>query len=365
MRRVILLSCSLLLAASCAPTDPPEQDAGPDRFADYGEPIDADAEEWTWVEFEDTQCGNGAPAGISVNPGATGTDVMFYLEGGGACWDQFTCDAGVASFVRSGVNSADARQWSESLGQRGIFNRDDEANPFKDYSFVYVPYCTGDVHIGSRPETPWGVAHMGYDNIGKFLHRVVPTFPEAEHVVVAGVSAGGFGAMLNYDRVRRAFIDLPADLLIDSAPPFTTTYFPIDWQNLTREAWNAEPAIPEGCGDACNDFHATFLFHLDTWPDARVGLISSLEDSTIRYFMGLAQDSGGSVSGVTYRAALGELLDTIFAVRDNTSVFYTTGADHVFLYEDPLSNTEVNGITLNDWLTQMLGDSRWGLVLPQ
>ena len=30
----------------------------------------------------------------------------------------------------------------------GIFDFDDAENPFAGYSFVYVPYCTGDVHLG-------------------------------------------------------------------------------------------------------------------------------------------------------------------------------------------------------------------------
>ena len=58
---------------------------------------------------------------------------------------------------------------------RGIFDRSNPENPFKDFSVIVVPYCTGDVHIGdasrrygddpsSRP-----VAHRGYRNVAAVL----------------------------------------------------------------------------------------------------------------------------------------------------------------------------------------------------
>ena len=33
--------------------------------------------------------------------------------------------------------------------QTGIFNLDNPANPFADYTVVFAPYCSGDVHIGA------------------------------------------------------------------------------------------------------------------------------------------------------------------------------------------------------------------------
>ncbi|MBL1135963.1 MAG: hypothetical protein HND46_11645 [Chloroflexi bacterium] len=35
----------------------------------------------------------------------------------------------------------------------GIFDLENPENPFADYNMVFVPYCTGDVHIGNREAT--------------------------------------------------------------------------------------------------------------------------------------------------------------------------------------------------------------------
>ena len=57
------------------------------------------------------------------------------------------------------------------------------ANPFRDASFVYVPYCTGDIYGGEAVQTYTSgqtsktVHHMGRANVKAFLSRLVPTFP--------------------------------------------------------------------------------------------------------------------------------------------------------------------------------------------
>lgn len=354
---------ALALGAACTGSTPPEDDAGPeDRFAGYGEPITADARRWTWVPFEDARCGNGASAGIGINPSSDSARVLVYLEGGGLCWDDFTCNQQqTALFVTSGFNAADFLTFDEELGSRGLFDRADPNNPFRDDSFVYVPYCTGDLHAGSRASTDYGVAHVGYENVGAYLHRVVPSFPDADEVVLAGASAGGFGAMLNFDRVQRAFRDVPVTLLLDSSPPFPVTLLPAEMQAVQREAWDLAPAIPAGCDD-CDDLHGAFRYLLAAHPTMRVGLISSLEDRTLRNLVGLG--AGQVIGAQRYQDAVLELVTTTFAGDERARVYLVPGGDHVFLYS-PLGNVVVDGVSLASWIGGLVdGDEGWRNVVP-
>src|ERR1700683_4943900 len=86
----------------------------------------------------------------------------------------------------------------------GFFDRTAAANPFKDYSYVYVPYCTGDNFAGANVVQYGGMTamHVGFRNVSAFLSRIVPTFPAATHVVLAGSSAGGFGAIFNWGQTQ-------------------------------------------------------------------------------------------------------------------------------------------------------------------
>jgi Pectinacetylesterase len=80
-----------------------------------------------------------------------------------------------------------------------MFDLADKRNPFADYSIVYVPYCTVDVHIGNTT-TKYAlgltVRHKGYVNGSAALDRLAAEFPDATNVAVTGESAGSVAAPL-------------------------------------------------------------------------------------------------------------------------------------------------------------------------
>src|SRR5206468_3191319 len=98
---------------------------------------------------------------------------------------------------------APARAWTwvpfddaATLLTSSFFDRHDDTNPFRNDSFTFVPYCTGDVHAGSKPDANYGgriTHHVGYQNMTAYLTRLVPTFSSASRVILSGSSAGGFG----------------------------------------------------------------------------------------------------------------------------------------------------------------------------
>ncbi len=105
-----------------------------------------------------------------------------------------------------------------------IFDRDAPGNPYRDHSFAFIPYCTGDFHSGDR-EAEYGIHHVGYRNMGLYLERLVPTFCGASDVTLVGSSAGGFGTVFNYDRVRQAFAPRRVDLVDDAGPSTSPTTY--------------------------------------------------------------------------------------------------------------------------------------------
>ena len=124
-----------------------------------GDPITAEALTWTWVGFENAVCMDGSSTGIGVSINPESDRLLIVLEGGGACFDPVSC-AGVAN--QDGYGETKFTRDTTGVLSRGIFDRDDETNPFRDFSFVYVPYCTGDVHGGVNPEGPGGRLHLGH-----------------------------------------------------------------------------------------------------------------------------------------------------------------------------------------------------------
>jgi hypothetical protein len=269
---------------------------------------------WTWYPFAGTQCRDGSPAGIFVHF-TTSDKLYIYLEGGGAC-----TNAGFCNFNPANVNRAisgtgeivigsifgvvDARQQPgvfEGGQVHGIFDTANAQNPFRDWNGVYVPYCTGDVHFGTREDaTVPGVTapqqFVGYRNMQEFIGRIVPTFEnQVDHVVITGASAGAFGAALNFSMVQDAFGDVLVDVLLDSGIPFSDSYMPPCMQQRWRAAWGLDDALPPDCtecfqanGGGLLDF-ADFL--IAKHPNSRIALVSSMEDQVIRLFFSMGLQS--------------------------------------------------------------------------
>ena len=135
---------------------------------------------------------------------------------------------------------------------RGLFARGDAENPFAGWSYVYVPYCTGDVHGGQNPDGPDGRVHVGYRNFSRYLERIVPTFAHVTEVVLAGRSAGGLGSVVNYPQTANAFGCTPVHGLNDAGGLLTDEYMRVCLQQKVRDVWALDAAIPAGC-DACTN----------------------------------------------------------------------------------------------------------------
>jgi hypothetical protein len=320
-------------------------------------PIAAPAEQWTWVPFAGAQCANGSATGIGVNLTSRGTRVLVFLMGGGACWDEVTCyQLGTAANVSTGYGAPQFAVDAQGFARTPLFDRGDPANPFRDDSYVVVPYCTGDVHAGSNPNALYGgrlTRHVGYRNLAAYLTRLVPTFAGASRVVLSGSSAGGYGALTNWWQVQQAFGTVRVDLIDDSGPPLPAPYLAENLEQTWRAAWNLAAAIPPGCTKCATDLDAIIPFYAAALPGRRAALLSYVEDGTISFFFG--------ISGAQTRAGLDVLaaaIDPLAGFR----YFYAAGASHVLLRTPDLAQ---NGVTLRAFLTQMVSDDpAWESVGP-
>ncbi len=100
----------------------------------------------------------------------------------------------------------------------------------KGYDVVYMPYCTGDVHVGNNVVTytdPAGVnppitwRHVGYNNTRKALDYLHTRFPTIGKLLVSGFSAGGTATNAVYYQARRTLLPtVKGYMLNDSGPIF-------------------------------------------------------------------------------------------------------------------------------------------------
>lgn len=96
------------------------------------------------------------------------------------------------------------------VAQGGIGGTDAE-NPFKDWTFIVVPYASGDFHAGTgeyhyvqngKEKT---VYHNGYNNYSALIDEVKAYAGEPDTLLITGFSAGGFASSILADDVINRF----------------------------------------------------------------------------------------------------------------------------------------------------------------
>src|SRR5215475_5801607 len=261
--RTTWLGLTILLAAcSDDSTATPAADAAPmtpDAPPANTGPIVAPPGVWTFVPVNGNACDDGSATGIGVNPGDS-NKLLVYFEGGGACGDYVTC------FV---LNTAvhgpfGAAQLAVATNRPGsIFDRAAADNPFAAFTLVYIPYCTGDIHGGTKVNhyvngtDDRTYHHVGHLNALAALERLAATWPNATTLVVTGASAGGYGSVLNYDDYRTAWGSAKGYLIDDSGPFLKSASTPQllkDW----FVAWGLLDWIP--CSACETEFSAVYPF---------------------------------------------------------------------------------------------------------
>ena len=243
-----------------------------------------------------------------------------------------------------------------------ILDRQLANNPYKDWNLFFIPYCTGDLHIGNAEAvytngtTTQTFHHKGRANTEAFLARIATTVPNPEQVVVTGVSAGGFGAALNYDLVRSTFPNAKVFLLDDSGPLLKNNAISPVLREAWAKAWNYAPVFDAIDPTVKDDFSALYTALSRKYPNDRMALLSSQQDQTIRSYLGL--------SATDFQSALLDLDATVLEPLPNTRSFITTGQGHTMLVRPAALSSQ--GVALMDWLNQMqsASDTEWRSVRP-
>lgn len=328
-----------------------------DDFDTPSGPITAPENTWTFVPFEDSRCANGTPTGIGVNLSSLDSRVLIFLFAGGACWDNTTCYVlNTASNITSGYDAQ--RFANDSAGlDAGFFDRQSGTNPFKDFSYVVVPYCTGDGHGGDNvAQYSVPTHHVGYRNMGLYLARLARTFPQAQRVFLAGASAGGFGAVFNWGQAQQAFGSRRVDLIDDSGPFMPPNIVPPSSpaEVLRQSNWNLATALPDGCTSCATDATAIYTYYSAQFPNNRGALLSYTADNVLPSYC--------QISSAQFTTGLNAMLANRFVPTANLKYFVASGSGHV-LFLNPAINT--GGTTLAQFLGRMVNDDpTWSSVQP-
>ena len=129
--------------------------------------------------------------------------LVVYFFGGGVSITEETSRGGKEFFAEDMTGQDFVATW-------GI-GSDDAANPFRDWSFLVIPYASGDFHSGTGEYryTENGkekvVYHQGYTNYSAFVEEAKQYVGSPDTLLITGFSAGGFATSLLADDVIDRF----------------------------------------------------------------------------------------------------------------------------------------------------------------
>jgi Pectinacetylesterase len=294
----------------------------------------------------DCQCADGSEFAFWERR-ADPTKIVFFLDGGGACYDATSC-----AFV---PESYDWKVNDDPATEGGIFDFARADNPFGDYSFIYVPVCTGDMHLGdvTRQYSPeLTVEHNGYVNGTAALNYLAEHYPDATQVVVVGKTAGSVAAPV--------YGGLVADLLPDAQVTVfggQSGHYPDDADlnaEILGERWGAYDTMP--------DWEVNQGLTAGDWGPPRFWIQAGLHDPDIvlaRFDYAYDQEAAeGAASIGQDPSKLLAVIDANEAAIEAAGVVlhsYTAPGDGHGIFEWPaFYELEVNGVRLVDWVDALI-----------
>lgn len=314
-------------------------------------PVSAAAAEWTpFGAGSGAVCADGSAVNYLEHV-ADPARVVLYLEGGGGCFSAETC----AFDNEDQVYFAQSLATPEWLSQRdGIFDLEDPRNPLAGYSFVYVPYCTGDIHVGNAttayaPDVV--VEHRGYPNGLIAVEHLASSYPEATDVVVTGISAGSAAAPLYAGLVADALPDARIVSMADSSGGYPDIP---ELNGLVGSLWGTTAAVPdwpETAGITAREWSLPGLYGVVAAhaPEMVFGAFDHAYDGAQVFYAGLAGlDADELLTLIEENAA------RIEADGAEVAHYIAPGDGHTILDSDAIYDLEVEGVRFIDWLTELI-----------
>jgi hypothetical protein len=222
---------------------------------------------WDRVELAGTQCSNGSQYKFFVYDSPSSDNLLIMFEGGGACWDYETCSGQAGALGAANPNGIPDDYINDFKAQfvSPLVNGADPGIPLRPknpiatagWDVVYMPYCTGDTHVGNNVVTyndptgqnpPIVFRHMGYHNTLEAFDYLANRFGNINKLLVTGFSAGGVATGAAYYEARRTLLPNKGYMLNDSGPIFmapNATYNSFPLHDLISGQWDLQSLYDE------------------------------------------------------------------------------------------------------------------------
>lgn len=308
---------------------------------------------WNQITAPDhTGCAHGTDFSFWFRPAST-EKVAIYFQGGGACWMGEICALDRSPSYDPFVDESDAPP------PTGIFDFRAEENPIRDFSVLFVPYCTADVHVGTATRTyevaandslPAGtveIRHSGLANATAALEWMYGRITDPRQILVTGVSAGALGSSVHAHDVAAHYPDADVVQLGDAAGGYRAP----DAVGSVLTSWGADETLERVTGRAVDEwsFETVYMGEARRADNLRMAQINYHEDEVQLGFLALL-----GRPDVRLLDLLDANLDEIEASSSDFASYLLPGTRHGIIRDDVFYQATVDGVRLRDWTAALI-----------
>lgn len=323
--------------------------SGMENLEDF--PIDNSRDGMDWNKMElPRPCVNGENENTYVMVSRGSSEKIFiYMQGGGAGTSYLTSQMMVITLNPKFEQTADSTS--------GIFNRKENRNPFKEWTMVFIPYSTGDVHAGNRvisykaplSQESKTVHHAGMVNVTTVLRWVARQNFDFDNMVLGGSSAGGYGTIMNVYHADKIF-DQSIVAINDAGPGLASKIDPAFRLERTINTWGWGQNLP-----------SEFIEHVREKGEPVYGLEKLSENFDVIY--GLCEDEKDVIMGTVFLkyppfyfkdVLLSVSSDLVESNPGSFSRFLVDGYDHTLLPRERFYKENVRGKQVYEWVNGLL-----------
>ena len=332
--------------------------------------------QWNKIDLNiGTVSSDGSPYYVWARKGEQPNWIIFF-SGGGIAWDGPSAEEPIQ--LTNLLRGKDPGNYFANIPfymltmLDGLLAHDREENPFRDWNVLYIPYATGDLHIGDRVALYEGtdgetltMRYNGRHNVQAALAWLYDHVENPEKLLVAGESAGAFGAAFWAEEIANHYRDSAVYQYSDSAFLYSER-----WPQIINEEWQAMPEERTGFQPEA-DLIGAITRHNGSVSEGEAVVLQSYslyDEVLIRYQRKLNGDE--SLTPDAWTIQLRESVAAMDAALPNYA-YYLTDQDrdsesgmtpHTYATRGALYETEQDGISLLQWLDDVInGDQHYSV----
>ena len=317
-------------------------------------------------------------------PGKEKKKLVVFFDGGGSCWDSNTCVTGQQTPLSAYVPEL------KGISTQGLFDQSNPKNPYRDWNIAVLPYCTGDIHWGSKDQaytdftgritgTQGGtvtIHHRGFDNFLYVREWLMNHFAEKEEkkekgeddneaeninkLLVTGSSAGAYGAAFAYPHLKQAFPRANGYLLADAGNGVISDALLQQAVRLPDERWGASrnlvrniPGMDGIFNQPADRFAPAYFSALaGFYPQDRFSQYTTLFDVIQALFFNISLNQNniaawGNLTPQVYGAWTNQMVNFAFitAANPNYRFYIASGCNHTVLrFNDDYYSTQTTQV---------------------